>query len=149
MSASWRPCMNGDTGTPKSGRTSGNLCSDFRRATFGKTAPSEKMKTDGGMMVMRIQWRRALAFALVMMLAVGPSAAAFDDVPADGSGSVILELREKGIVLGDGKSFAGERALTLAEGLAMIVRGFELQAGPDEPADLSAGDPADPEAEGA
>lgn len=98
---------------------------------------------------MRIQWRRALAFALVMMLAVGPSAAAFDDVPADGSGSVILELREKGIVLGDGKSFAGERALTLAEGLAMIVRGFELQAGPDEPADLSAGDPADPEAEGA
>jgi hypothetical protein len=81
---------------------------------------------------MQSRWKRAVMLALVMMLAFGSVSLAFEDVDGDEFGNVILELKAKGVVQGDGKSFGGDRVLTLAEGLAMMARGLKLPPVADE-----------------
>jgi hypothetical protein len=81
---------------------------------------------------MRFPWKRVVMLALVLQLAFMSVSLAFEDVDGDGFGDVILELKAKGVVHGDGKSFGGDRVLTLAEGLAMMARGLKLSSAADE-----------------
>lgn len=101
-----------------------------------------------------VRGKRAAGLAVALMLALAPVhgsvALAFDDVAPDGADSVILQLKEKGIVHGDGRSFEGGRTLTLAEGLAMIVRGLALAPEPEASgADAAPSAGGSPEADGA
>lgn len=74
------------------------------------------------------RWIRSLLLVLALLLACGSASLAFDDVDADEAGVAIMTLKDKGIVRGDGQTFGGERTLTWAEGIAMIVRGMGLTA---------------------
>lgn len=80
---------------------------------------------------MRVSWKRVAVLALALMLAFGSAAAAFGDAADDEAGKAVKALRAKGVVSGDGKSFAGDRAMTLAEGLVMITKGLKLKAKTD------------------
>ena len=65
---------------------------------------------------------------LAMVLTLGTSVFAFDDMSdADGKDKdKILSLKEKGIVQGNGKLFGGNKKLTNAEGVHLIVKGMDL-----------------------
>lgn len=80
---------------------------------------------------MNKRWFRSLMLTLVLLMACGSVSMAFDDVDADEAGDAIMTLREKGVVQGDGQSFQGDRTLTWAEGISMIVRGMAFEPIPE------------------
>lgn len=75
---------------------------------------------------MGIKWNRVFGVAIALPLAFGSVSMAFDDVNTGGKGNIIMELRDKGVLQGDGKSFHGERPLAFSEGVTMIVKGLGM-----------------------
>lgn len=66
-----------------------------------------------------------LMVAALVMFSV--NASAFDDIPQDDeSRSKILKLQELGVISGIDGSFHGDKELTYAEGIHMIVKGLDL-----------------------
>src|SRR5690554_1652334 len=102
-----------------------------RGATFGGRVASRRQKHNRQRKDWRLmdkRWIRSLLLVLALLLACGSASLAFDDVDADEAGVAIMTLKDKKIVRGDGQTFGGERTLTWAEGIAMIVRGMGLTA---------------------
>lgn len=76
---------------------------------------------------MRRTFMRWLVLALVMMLAFSSQAAAFSDLPeTDEAREKIIRLQEQGIINGVNGAFFGDKELTYAEGIHMIVKGLDL-----------------------
>ncbi len=76
---------------------------------------------------MRRTFMRWLALPLVMMLAFSSQAAAFSDLPeTDEAREKIIRLQEQGIINGVNGAFFGDKELTYAEGIHMIVKGLDL-----------------------
>ena len=72
------------------------------------------------------QWGIALLLVVVLVISLGSAAFAFDDVDNEKDQDKIMALKERGILQGNGNSFFGERKLTNAEGVHMIVKGMDL-----------------------
>lgn len=81
--------------------------------------------------------QRSLLLMLALLLAFTSASMAFADVHADEAEDILLVLREKGVIQSDGQSFQGDRMLTHAEGLTMIVRGMGLLPNSDGSAEAS------------
>lgn len=67
-----------------------------------------------------------LTLTIAIVMALGSSVFAFDDIPGGKAKDKILSLKERGIVQGNGKFFAAGKKLTYAEGVHMIVKGLDL-----------------------
>jgi len=74
--------------------------------------------------------RRSLKVFLLMvatMFLLGVHVSAFEDIPQeDEARDKILKLRELGVLNGIGGQFQGDKDLTYAEGIQMIVKGMDL-----------------------
>jgi len=66
-----------------------------------------------------------LVLAALVMFSV--NASAFDDIPQDDAArDKVLKLQELGVINGIGGDFQGDKELTYAEGIQMIVKGMDL-----------------------
>jgi len=74
------------------------------------------------------KWRflLPLTLTLIVMLAFGTVASAFSDVPQGADRDKINALKERGIVNGYKNLFHGNKKMTNAEGVHLIVKGMDL-----------------------
>ena len=72
------------------------------------------------------RWAAAIVMAAVLILTLGTSVFAFDDLPEGPDKDKIQALQDRGVLQGNGKSFMSDRKLTNAEGVHMIVKGMDL-----------------------
>lgn len=74
-----------------------------------------------------IKWSSVLTLLLIVALMTGGSALAFNDIKDTAGKEEIMLLKEKGIISGiTDKTFAPQGKLTYAQGITLIVKGFNL-----------------------
>jgi len=85
-----------------------------------------ELQTKGGM-IMRKRWSLALTLVLIISCLLGGSVLAFNDLDSRADKDILLTMKDKGLISGaDGKHFNPEGKLTNAEGIQLIVKGFDL-----------------------
>ncbi len=72
------------------------------------------------------KWSFILSLALAFTMLFSTAAFAFDDLPEGPDRAKIASLQERGIISGINGSFMGQKALTNAEGVHLLVKGFDL-----------------------
>jgi len=76
---------------------------------------------------MRKRWTLPLTLVLIISCFLGGSVLAFNDLDSRADKDILLTMKDKGLISGaDGKNFNPEGKLTNAEGIQLIVKGFDL-----------------------
>jgi len=78
------------------------------------------------MCTMMRKWSFIVSLTMVLLLLFGGVASAFDDLPDGADRDKIRALKERGIVNGYGSSYMGQKKMSNAEAVHLIVKGMEL-----------------------
>lgn len=72
------------------------------------------------------RWTKIMSLVLAMLMMFSTAAFAFDDLPDGSDRDKIRSLQDRGIVNGYGSSFMGNKKMTNAEGVHLIVKATDL-----------------------
>jgi len=76
---------------------------------------------------MKLRLMKVLLLMAAALVMFSVNASAFDDIPQDDEErDKVLKLQELGVISGIGGLFQGDKELTYAEGIQMIVKGMDL-----------------------